>query len=117
MSVVSSACEIAIDPPGKIVFDHVIPVVNRIAPELTGSAEIIGRHSGNYSRRAGFVEFEIFGMAPDIRGIVSNKNRHVTDDAYLFLSAVSFESGVLFEKQILNKFFCFDAFPVQVGKQ
>jgi hypothetical protein len=43
-----------------------IPVVDRIAPQLPLCAEIVGRHPGNESGSAMFVQQEEFRVSPNV---------------------------------------------------
>src|SRR5208337_1487116 len=49
---------IAIDPPAVAVAAHGVPIVDRIAPELAGGREVVGRGAGDGARAEVAIEFE-----------------------------------------------------------
>ena len=71
----------ALEPPIKAAGSHVIPVVDRVAPELAVPAEAIGRTTGHDARTAGAGELEVFRMRPDVGGIERGVARQIADDA------------------------------------
>src|SRR6202167_1354697 len=71
-----------IDAPAITSRTHGIPVVNRIAPQLTLRAEIIGRNSGDEARPMLLIEQEQFRVRPNITGIRGNKERQIADQAH-----------------------------------
>ena len=73
-------------PPSVVGILECIPIVLRVAPELTGFAEVVWRHTGDQLWRSIFVQREHVLVAPDIGALVSDEDRHVT--AQLNLSFV-----------------------------
>jgi hypothetical protein len=67
------------------------PVVERVAPELAGRAEVIGGHAGDKSRPAPLGQKEDFGVRPDIAGIGRHEERHVSDQAHTVGVRVRFQ--------------------------
>ncbi len=70
-----------LDPPAEAVSGDHLPVVERIAPELAGGAEIVGRDAGHEARRPVRLELEERPMRPDIHAIVGDEDRDVADQA------------------------------------
>jgi len=70
----------ALLPPGVTVLRHGVPAVQRIAPALTGRAEVIGRHACDHGRFAALVEQVLAGMGPDVGRVVRDKNGRVARD-------------------------------------
>src|ERR1039458_6661363 len=56
----------ALDPPAVAVALHLVPTVNRIAPQLAAGAEVIGWHAGLPRRRAVRVEMPEAARPPDV---------------------------------------------------
>ena len=79
------------DPPGKITFFLGRPVIDGIAPELTGRGKRIRRTAGNNGRRQVFIHQEGFGVCPDIRRIERRVKWQVADDPNALLSRVSMQ--------------------------
>ena len=68
-----------------------LPVVNRIAPELSLRAEIIGRHSGDEARPVLLVQQKQFRVGPHVARIGRNEKWQVADQAHaLWLRAYCF---------------------------
>jgi hypothetical protein len=57
----------------------VFPVVERVSPPLAGSAEIVGRDSGNHGGVAVFSQTEKVLIAPDVRTVVRHEDRDIAD--------------------------------------
>ncbi len=68
-------------PQGKSVPQHRVPVVERIAPQLPGLGEVIGRHAGHRSRPAIGLELELAAMSPGLRGVGSDIERQIAEQA------------------------------------
>ena len=58
------------DPPGVALVLHRLPVVLRVAPELTRRAEVVGRYASDRLGRAVDVEVEERLMRPDIGAVL-----------------------------------------------
>ena len=58
------------------------PVVERVAPELAGGAEVVGRHAGDGQRPAVVVELEQLLVGPDVGAVEGDEDRHVADDLH-----------------------------------
>ena len=71
------------DPPAIAVGRQRGPSVERVAPELAGGAEVVGRHAGDDGRRAALVELEQLRVGPDVGAVVGDEDRDVADDADL----------------------------------
>ncbi len=57
-----------------------IPVVERVAPQLAGLGEVVGRHAGDHGGVAGLVEVEQLRVGPDVGAVVGDEDRGVPDD-------------------------------------
>src|ERR1035437_9316936 len=93
-----------LDPPHILLAFHHFPVIQRISPQLPCCAEIIGRHPCDNDRFALRIEKKQFTMTPDIRGIVANKNRNITNNCDSFASCIRSQSPPLSEKLPLDIF-------------
>src|SRR5277367_1604324 len=80
-----------------------IPVVDRVTPQLSLRAEIVGRDSGNEARPALFVQQEELRIRPDVTGVRRNKKRQVADQAYTLVTSVLLQLIGLAEHQELRK--------------
>ena len=67
-------------PPLKTAIPHLLPIVNRASPKLSGAAERIRRNSGHDGRRTLVVELKLVLVAPDIARIGRKVNWYITDD-------------------------------------
>ena len=71
----------ALDPPFKAVFCQHVPVVNRVAPELAGFAEVVRRNARHFSGLAGVgIETEDFGVSPNVGAIVRDIDGDIAED-------------------------------------
>ena len=70
----------AIDPPAEPVGGHGLPAVERIAPELSGRAEIVGRDAGDVRRGTLVVEEELPRVGPGVATVVGDEDRQVADN-------------------------------------
>ena len=68
------------EPPGVAVGGHDVPPVERVAPELARLAEVVGRAPGLHDQPTGLVEVELALVGPDVRGVVSDVDRQVTEE-------------------------------------
>ena len=70
----------ALKPPLVVGLLEIIPVVERIAPELTGSREIIRRTACHRDGIAVVIELEDLGICPGVGAVHSDINRHIAQD-------------------------------------
>src|SRR6185369_16842947 len=77
--------------PAIIVSCQRFPVVQRIAPPLTGLAEVVRRHAGDYGRGAGRVKPEEMLVAPDIGRVVGDEDRGIAHDQHSALVRIAFD--------------------------
>src|SRR5262249_14804847 len=61
------------DPPRMPGVGHRLPVVEGVAPQLTGRAEVVGWYASHDPRLTVFVEFEETLVRPDVGAIVSDE--------------------------------------------
>ncbi len=78
-------------PPCKSVIFHLIPVIKRVAPQLTCRAEIIRRHTGNRDGTAIFIELEQIRMPPDVCTVQRHVNRNITNDLNPVIICIRFQ--------------------------
>src|SRR5580704_9802186 len=93
----------AVDAPAKSGLAKGVPVVNRIAPELSLSAEIVGRYSGYEARPVFVIEQKQFRVGPYITRIRRNKEWQVADQAHAFRVRIVLQVFCLAEQQKLRK--------------
>ena len=67
-----------VTPPAEIIVDHRLPVEERIAPKLTGLAEIIGRYTTYCDGFFLFVELEQSGVGPGIGTVHRYIDRNIS---------------------------------------
>ena len=63
------------------VLFQIVPVIDRIAPPLSGGAEIIRRHAGDEDRSSVRIQKEVVPAAPYIHGVHAHIEGHVAHDA------------------------------------
>src|SRR2546428_458217 len=91
----------ALDPPRVAGPVHLLPAVERVAPELAGGAEVIGRHAGHERRRPVGLELEQLGVRPHVRAVAGHEDRDVAHDRHLPLAAVVLQPLPLGEEDVL----------------
>ena len=69
------------NPPDVAVFCHLLPVIERITPELSIVGEGIRRATGHLLRTQVVIQTEKCRRRPDIRGVIGDINRHIAYDA------------------------------------
>ncbi len=84
-----------LNPPAEAVLAHPLPVVERVAPELPGRAEVIRRHSGNLCAPPPGVELELRAIGPDVGAIVGDEDRDIAEDQHASLVGVASQRGPL----------------------
>src|SRR5262249_50728377 len=65
----------ALDPPGKARLFEDVPAVERVAPELAGRTEIVGRNASHNRRSPPLVQSKKLWMRPDIGAVVRDEDR------------------------------------------
>jgi hypothetical protein len=93
----------ALDPPLVAARRHHVPAVQRVAPELPGRAEVVGRHARDDRRLALRVEEEEIGVGPHVGAVVGDEDRDVADDADAALVCVAAQSRPLAEERHLTE--------------
>ena len=76
------------DPPAIAVRPQSGPVIKRIAPSLSGFTKSVGRNAGDYLRGQIFLQTEHLGMGPNVRAVVADEDRDITDDSDPAFSAI-----------------------------
>src|SRR5690606_18574992 len=72
------------DPPTESVLDHRIPIINGIAPKLSGGRKEIRWDARDDLRRTIGIQLEFALIAPYIARIQRDEDRYVADDLYPF---------------------------------
>ena len=99
----------SVNPPGKFILFHFVPIVYRVSPKLTVFGKQIGRNSRYQNRIEVFIEKIIVGRRPNVYAVVSDVNRHISYDFYTFGVGVFFQTRKLSVKLVLSKFPKLDA--------
>ena len=86
----------------------VIPVIQRIAPKLSCSREIIRRNSGNNGRIAILFKLEQLTVCPYICTVKCNKDRDIADDLNAIYMCIIANCVPLTEEDELNVLVVFD---------
>ena len=92
------------DPPRIIIFCHLIPVKERIAPQLSCGRKAIRRTTGNFLRHEILIQLKKFRMRPDIHAVLRNINRQITDKINAFVIDILLQTLPLTEEEILQHF-------------
>ena len=102
---------------GKALLLHLLPVIDGVAPALTGLREIIRWYPGDEGRFEGnFVEEEVILIGIDIAGIITDIERNVADDLDAFGIRIGVEGVPLTVGDHLEVDLEFDGFPLLAGK-
>ena len=80
-----------------------IPVVNRIAPELTGRGIIIGRNPRNAIGLQLLIHLEQGRVCPYITAVRRNIDRNIADDGNTLFIGISAQLVPLVKEQVLHK--------------
>ena len=91
------------DPPGVVLRAVYVPVIHRIAPELTGGRIVVGRHARDQLGAAVGLELEQRRVRPHIRGVCGNVDRDIPDDLDAFFIGVGMQRVPLLEKTYCRK--------------
>ena len=75
----------------------IIPIIERIAPELTVGRKFVGRTSRDLGGRKLAVKLEHVGVTPDVTAIVGDVDRHISD----YLNTLHF--GIALERKPLSR--------------
>ena len=79
-----------------------LPVIQRVAPQLPVRGEIVGRHAGNGFGVAVTVDFQDFPVRPGVRAVERNIDRHVTEQLNTLLMGVGAQHFPLVVEQELQ---------------
>ena len=79
-----------VKPEFKTVLLHVIPVVDRISPSLTGCTEIIRRYSCDEGRLSIGSKKEVFLTRPYVKRVYSDVDWNVSHDLYSVFIGIFF---------------------------
>src|SRR5262249_14298029 len=93
----------AIDAPAVATRGQRVPVIDRIAPELSSRAEVVRRHTGDDAWPVLPVEQEQLGVGPHVARIRRDEEGQVTDQAHAFGEGMGLQAGSLTEQQELSK--------------
>ena len=77
-------CAQSVDAPSITGRTKGIPIVDRVAPQLSLSAEVIRWNPSDEARAAMFLQHEKLGVRPNIAGIRGHKKWQVADQADAF---------------------------------
>ena len=91
----------ALDPPGVAGARERVPPVERVAPELAGRAEVVGRDAGLQGRPAVGGQVEDLRVRPDVRAVVGDEDRDVAHDADAALAGLPPDVRPLLEEEPL----------------
>ena len=86
----------------------IFPVIDRVAPQLTGSAEIIRRNPRNYFGEAVLVQLEHLWFRPDIGTVRGDEDRDIPDEVDSLVIGIFFQSEPLLEEYPLKEFLISD---------
>ena len=78
-------------PPGKIRAPVILPIVNRISPQLSCRGEPIRRAPGHHRRISLVIQLEQLRMAPCVRAVKGHINRNIPDDLHAVLVCIRLE--------------------------
>ena len=95
------ACD-AVNPPAEAILFHMLVIIQRIAPELTILAEIIGGYAGYLYRYSLSIKLKILRSGPDIRRIERNIDWHISDELHSVFVSVDFKMIPLLEEKELD---------------
>ena len=90
-------------PPAVAVGLHCVPIVQGVAPELPLVGEIIGRDAGHLDGDVILIELEEARLAPDIRRVERDIDRHIADELHALLVRVIAQRVPLAEEHALHE--------------
>ena len=88
-------------PPAEAAALHRVPVVQRVAPELTLGVEVVRRHAGDREGLAARVEREQPPVPPDLDAVAIDVERQVAEQVDAALVRIALERGPLQLEQVL----------------
>ena len=91
----------SLQPPGKSGLFVVVPLINRISPELSCRGKSVRRAARNNGRISVFIQLEKFRMAPGVRRIKRDIDRNVSDNSDAVFIRVIFQRLPLVPEQVL----------------
>jgi hypothetical protein len=91
----------AVYEPPVLILCHPIPIIDRIAPQLSSTAEVVRGHPSLEPWTPVFGQLEQLGMCPDIRTIEGQVYRDIPYQTDPMLAAGFLELGILSPKQEL----------------
>ena len=101
--VVQRGCALqAVDPPGKAGLLVICPVIQRIAPQLTGGRKDIRRTAGNVDGLSLFVQEEKLRICPDIHTVICHINGNISHNGNAVQIAVGLEFAPLLVEPVLQ---------------
>ena len=93
----------AVDRPAITGPPQSVPVVDRIAPELSLGAEIVRRYTGDETRPVARVQLEQLGVGPHVARIGRYEKRQIADQAHALVDSVPPEPPPLPKQQELRE--------------
>jgi len=97
----SQECTYSIDAPPVTGRTKRIPVIDRITPELSLGAKVIGRNCSDETRPPPLIQQEKLGIRPNIARIRRNEKREIADHFYALGVGVVFKFFCLAQEQEL----------------
>src|SRR5437588_10568792 len=91
-----------VDPPGVAGGGEDVPTVERVAPQLAGGAEVVGRHPCHERRPAVRRQVEQLAMRPAVGAVLRREDGRIADDADATLRSVLLERYPLPEEEVLH---------------
>src|SRR5262245_7048917 len=93
----------AVDTPTITGPSKRLPVINRVAPELSLGAEVVRRHAGGKARPALLVQQEQLRVGPHVARVGRDEEGEVTDQAHALGMGMLLETFPLTDQQELCK--------------
>ncbi len=91
----------ALQPPAVTGGRQALPVVEGVAPQLPGGAEVVRGHAGHHLRLPCGGEAEQLLVGPHVRAVVGHEDRDVADQADSLLRGQALERAPLAEEEEL----------------
>ena len=104
-------------PPCKTVGTHLVPSVMRIAPELTGGGEVVGRHAGDDFPPPFLVQLKSIATRPHVSAVVADEQRNIAEDQDAAIIGETFEGFPLPVKQKLFELALFEGSPILLSRR
>ena len=92
----------ALLPPGVIRLAHMLPVIERVAPQLAVGREIVGRAACYAGRQPGLVQLEQGRVRPHVAGVIGYIDRQIADDLQPKRVYIAAQRVPLAEEEILQ---------------